>query len=273
VKRNLAQSVGSLVGEILRSDRPAPQLVVALDFQTAPEALDMAAKLTGIAPWKPLWMKVGLELFVAEGPGIVRELKALGFLVFVDLKFLDIPNTVRGAVRSAVKSGADMLNIHAIGGADMARVAVAARDEAFLEYGVELGLKAKPLLFAVTVLTSMMDPAIPVLNGREPAQVVLELARASQAAGLDGVVCSGQEVARIKAACGPGFLCLTPGIRIPDPKATPDDQRRVMTPEAAVAAGSDFLVVGRPITRSADPAASARDILQRMGGRMAQAKA
>jgi orotidine-5'-phosphate decarboxylase len=244
--------------------KQAPQLVVALDFQTAPEALDMAAKLTGIAPWKPLWLKVGLELFVAEGPGIVRELKALGFQVFVDLKFLDIPNTVRGAVRSAVKSGADMLNIHAIGGADMARVAVAARDEAV----VELGLKARPLLFAVTVLTSMMDPSIPVLNGREPAQVVLELAKVSQAAGLDGVVCSGQEAARIKAACGPDFLCLTPGIRIPDPKATTsvqgDDQRRVMTPEAAVAAGSDFLVVGRPITRSADPAAAARDILRRM---------
>lgn len=253
-----------------------PQLVVALDFQTKAEALDMAARLTGIAPW----MKVGLELFVAEGPGIVRQLKALGFRVFVDLKFLDIPNTVRGAVRSCVKSGADMLNIHAIGGLDMARVAVAARNEAFIEYGAELGLATKPLLFAVTVLTSMApanenDPHNPILQGREAASVVLELASASRAAGLDGVVCSGQEVANIKAACGPDFLCLTPGIRIPDPSAATssqgDDQRRVMTPEAAVAAGSDFLVVGRPITRSADPAQSARDILQRMGRRMAQA--
>ncbi|OGR35648.1 MAG: orotidine 5'-phosphate decarboxylase [Desulfovibrionales bacterium GWA2_65_9] len=234
----------------------APQLVVALDFQTGPEALDMAAKLKGIAPW----LKVGLELFVAEGPGIVRQLKALGFLVFVDLKFLDIPNTVRGAVRSAVKSGADMLNIHAIGGLDMARVAVAARNEAV----AEMGLTTKPLLFAVTVLTSMMDPGIPVLHGREPASMVLELASATRAAGLDGVVCSGQEAARIKAACGPDFLCLTPGIRIPNPSAPQDDQRRVMTPEAAVAAGSDFLVVGRPITRAPDPAQSARDILRRM---------
>jgi len=240
--------------------RLAPQLVVALDFQTGPEALDMAAKLKGIAPWMPLWMKVGLELFVAEGPGIVCELRALGFKVFVDLKFLDIPNTVRGAVRSCVKSGADMLNIHAIGGTDMARVAVAARDEAV----TELGLATRPLLFAVTVLTSMLDPHNPILQGREAASVVLELASASRAAGLDGVVCSGQEVANIKAACGPGFLCLTPGIRIPNPEAAPDDQRRIMTPEAAVAAGSDFLVVGRPITRSADPAQSARDILRRM---------
>lgn len=238
----------------------SPQLVVALDFQTQAEALDMANRLQGVVPW----LKVGLELFVAEGPGIVRELKALGFQVFVDLKFLDIPNTVRGAVRSCVKSGADMLNIHACGGTDMARVAVAARDEA----ATEMGLATRPLLFAVTVLTSMMDPSLPVLNGREPAAVVLELAQASRAAGLDGVVCSGQEASAIKAACGPEFLCLTPGIRIPDPNAPADDQRRVMTPEAAVAAGSDFLVVGRPITRAADhlggPASAARDILRRM---------
>lgn len=232
------------------------QLVVALDFQTGAEALAMAAKVRGVAPW----MKVGLELYVAEGPGIVRDLKAMGFQVFVDLKFLDIPNTVRGAVRSCVKSGADMLNIHACGGVDMARVAVAARDEAVSE----LGLAAKPLLFAVTVLTSMQDPDNPILQGREAASVVLDLAKASHAAGLDGVVCSAQEAARIKAACGPGFLCLTPGIRIPDPTAPADDQRRVMTPEAAVAAGSDFLVVGRPITRAGDPAQSARDILRRM---------
>lgn len=241
---------------IAQSPRPSAQLVVALDFQTGREALGMAARLRGVAPW----MKVGLELFVAEGPGLVRELKDQGFKVFVDLKFLDIPNTVRGAVRSCVKTGADMLNIHACGGADMARVAVAARDEAV----AELGLETRPLLFAVTVLTSMMDPALPLLNGRDPASVVLELAQGSRAAGLDGVVCSGQEVARVKAACGPDFLCLTPGIRVPDPSAAPDDQRRVMTPEAAVAAGSDFLVLGRPITRAADPAQAARDILLRM---------
>jgi orotidine 5''-phosphate decarboxylase, subfamily 1 len=240
------------------------QLVVALDFQTGAEALAMASQLKGIAPW----MKVGLELYVAEGPQIVRELKAMGFQVFVDLKFLDIPNTVRGAVRSCVKSGADMLNIHAAGGADMARVAVAARDEAFLEYRAGAGQADKPLLFAVTVLTSMQDTDNPILRGRPAAEVALELAQASREAGLDGVVCSGQEVARIKAACGQDFLCLTPGIRVPDPNTPADDQRRVMTPEAAVAAGSDYLVVGRPITRASEqsggPAGFARDVVRRM---------
>jgi len=238
------------------------KLVVALDFQTGAKALDMARKLAPLATsgGPELWMKVGLELFVAEGPDIVRALKALGFKVFLDLKFLDIPNTVRGAVRSAVACGADMLNIHAAGGMDMARIAVAARDEA----AGEMALAVKPLLFAVTVLTSMQDVDTPILRGRSASEVALELARASQAAGLDGVVCSGQEVASIKAACGPAFLCLTPGIRVPDPSAALDDQRRVMTPEAAVAAGSDFLVVGRPITRATDAVSSTREILRRM---------
>jgi len=249
-----------------------PELVVALDFQTGAEALDMARRLSGLtgSGQANLWMKVGLELFVAEGPQMVREVKRLGFKVFLDLKFLDIPNTVRGAVRSAVKSGADMLNIHAAGGADMARVALAARDEAFLEYGAECGLTEKPLLLAVTVLTSMQDTNNPILQGRPADEVVLELACASHAAGLDGVVSSAQEAARIKTACGQDFLCLTPGIRVPDSGSPADDQRRVMTPEAAVAAGADFLVVGRPVTRAADPAASARDILRRMGRPLAQ---
>lgn len=246
------------------------KLVVALDFQTAAEALALARNLAPLAaPGQPeLWMKVGLELFVAQGPEVVRELKRLGFKVFLDLKFLDIPNTVRGAVRSAVKCGADMLNIHAAGGMDMARAAVAARDEAYLECGGEAALGAKPLLFAVTVLTSMQDPDTPILQGRPAGEVALELARATREAGLDGVVCSGHEAARIKQACGPDFLCLTPGIRVPAPDAPADDQRRVMTPEAAVAAGSDYLVVGRPITRAPQdkggPVASAREILRRM---------
>jgi orotidine-5'-phosphate decarboxylase len=234
------------------------ELVVALDFQTAAEALDMAARLHGRATW----MKVGLELFVAEGPGLVRDLKGFGFKVFLDLKFLDIPNTVRGAVRSAVKCGADMLNIHAAGGVDMARVAREARDEA----AAECGLAAGPLLLAVTVLTSMQDADSPILNGRQPLDVVLDLARQTRAAGLDGVVCSALEASAVKVACGQDFVCLTPGIRIPDPAAPADDQRRVMTPEAAVAAGSDFLVLGRPITRAKDPAEAASEILRRMAG-------
>lgn len=236
-----------------------PKLVVALDFQSGAEALDLARRL---APAAGLWMKVGLELYVAEGPQVVRELKQLGCRVFVDLKFLDIPNTVAGAVRSCVAAGADMLNVHAVGGADMLKAAVAARDCA----AADLDLPERPLLLAVTVLTSTQDPASPVLRGRPAAQVVLELAKLTQDCGLDGVVCSGHEAAAVKAACGRGFVCLTPGIRVPGPDSSPDDQRRVMTPEAAVAAGADFLVVGRPITRAADPVAAARAILLRMAG-------
>lgn len=247
-----------------------PRLVIALDFQTGAEALDMARALSPLArEHGNIWMKVGLESFVADGPAMVRELKAMGFKVFLDLKFLDIPNTVRGAVRSAVKCGADMLNIHAVGGLDMARVAVAARDEAFAEYAGEAGLSEKPLLFAVTVLTSMQDTDNPILRGRAAGDVVLELARQTRQAGLDGVVCSALEAAQVKAACGQDFVCLTPGIRVPDPLAAKaDDQKRVMTPEAAVAAGSDFLVVGRPVTRAPEeaggPLAAARAILARM---------
>ncbi|OIO05638.1 MAG: orotidine 5'-phosphate decarboxylase [Desulfovibrionaceae bacterium CG1_02_65_16] len=251
-----------------------PELVVALDFQAPAEALDMARCLQSVTgPGQPkLWMKVGLELFVAGGPDIVRSLKHMGFRVFLDLKFLDIPNTVRGAVRSAVKSGADMLNIHAIGGLEMARTAVAARDGA----ADELGLSEKPLLLAVTVLTSMQDTDTPILRGREAGDVALDLAKLARQAGLDGVVCSGREVASIKAECGAEFVCLTPGIRLPDPLSEADDQRRVMTPEAAVAAGSDFLVVGRPITRALEgkggPVALAREMLGRMASASAAGK-
>lgn len=240
-----------------------PQLVVALDFQTGAEALDLARRL---APTPGLWMKVGLELYVAEGPRVVRELKALGLRVFVDLKFLDIPNTVAGAVRSCVAAGADMLNVHAIGGADMLRAAVAARDSA----AADNDLPQRPLLLAVTVLTSTQDPESPVLRGRPAGEAVLELARLAQGCGLDGVVCSGHEAAAVKAACGGRFVCLTPGIRVPGPDSSADDQRRVMTPEAAVAAGSDYLVVGRPITRAPEhlggPEGAARAILLRMAG-------
>lgn len=244
----------------------APELVIALDFPSQAEALDMARGLQSVtAPGAPKpWMKVGLELFTAGGPEIVRALKHMGYRVFLDLKFMDIPNTVRGAVRSAIQSGADMLNIHAMGGLEMARTAVAARDEA----AAGMKLTERPILLAVTVLTSMQDTDTPILRGRSAAEVALDLAKLAREAGLDGVVCSGNEVADIKAECGADFLCLTPGIRLPDPLAEADDQRRVMTPEAAVTAGSDFLVVGRPITRApavkGGPAGRARDILGRM---------
>lgn len=230
------------------------ELAVALDFQTRAEALSMASRLQGTATW----MKIGLELFCAEGPGLVEEVRGLGFKVFLDLKFFDIPNTVKGAVRSAAAAGADMVNIHALGGRRMA--------EAALE-GRELGARGGkgPLVLAVTILTSMDEDDLGVLAGSgmgSPGDLVLDLARRAKAYYLDGVVCSGQEVAGVKAALGSDFICLTPGIRPAGSAA--GDQRRVVTPRQAVADGSDFLVVGRPITGSDDPAKAAREVLEQM---------
>ncbi|TIH15609.1 orotidine-5'-phosphate decarboxylase [Marinifilum sp. JC120] len=226
------------------------ELVVALDFKDARSAVEMAEKVRGVAPW----VKVGLELFCAEGPEIITRFKEMGFKVFVDLKFFDIPNTVKGAVRSATRAGADMLSLHALGGE---RMAIAAREGRAEGATGEEG----PLLMAITILTSMDEDDIPfpVPNGLGSA--VLDLALASSQAGLDGVVCSGLEVEAIKEKCGKDFLALTPGIR---PASVSDDQRRVVTPSQAVDRGSNFLVVGRPITGADDPAEAARRIVAEM---------
>lgn len=226
------------------------ELVVALDFPHKTQALDMARTLTGTVTW----VKVGLELYTAEGPSILTGLKALGFKVFVDLKFLDIPNTVRGAVRSAVTAGADMVNIHITGGARMMAAARQGLDEAASPGG-------RPLLLGVTVLTSMDERDLPLAPGQTVADLVLSLARAGRDAGLDGVVCSGHEATAVKTSCGKGFLCLTPGIRLTDEA---DDQRRVMTPAAAIAAGADFLVAGRPVTGAGNPKLAALSFLEQM---------
>ncbi|AMK12316.1 orotidine-5'-phosphate decarboxylase [Pseudodesulfovibrio indicus] len=228
------------------------ELVVALDFPDAASALAMARALEGTAPW----MKVGLELFTAEGPKVVTGLKELGFKVFLDLKFFDIPNTVQGAVRSAVRLGADMVNIHALGGERMARAAMAGCAEGTLP-GQE-----PPLVLAVTMLTSMGAGDLPVENAPAPSDMALDLAVKAKQYGLNGVVCSGLEVERIKGACGDGFACLTPGIRPASAEA--GDQRRVVTPEGAVRSGSDFLVVGRPITRAERPGEAAMAIIGEM---------
>ncbi|MEZ7195789.1 orotidine-5'-phosphate decarboxylase [Pseudodesulfovibrio karagichevae] len=228
-------------------------LVVALDFRDADTALSMARTLRGTAPW----MKVGLELFTAEGPKVVTGLKELGFKVFLDLKFFDIPNTVQGAVRSAVRLGADMVNIHALGGERMARAAMEGCAE-----GAVPGQPA-PLVLAVTMLTSMAAGDLPVANAPGPSEMALDLAVKAKQYGLNGVVCSGLEVERIKASCGSGFVCLTPGIRPASAEA--GDQRRVVTPAEAVRSGSDFLVVGRPVTRAKRPEEAARAIIEEMG--------
>ncbi|MGE4423383.1 MAG: orotidine-5'-phosphate decarboxylase [Pseudodesulfovibrio sp.] len=227
-------------------------LVVALDFRDADTALSMARTLRGTAPW----MKVGLELFTAEGPKVVTGLKELGFKVFLDLKFFDIPNTVQGAVRSAVRLGADMVNIHALGGERMARAAMEGCAE-----GAAPGQPA-PLVLAVTMLTSMAAGDLPVANAPGPSEMALDLAVKAKQYGLNGVVCSGLEVERIKASCGSGFACLTPGIRPASAEA--GDQRRVVTPAEAVRSGSDFLVVGRPVTRAERPEEAARAIIEEM---------
>lgn len=228
------------------------ELVVALDFKDGRSAIEMAEKVCGVAPW----VKVGLELFCAEGPEIITRFKEMGFKVFVDLKFFDIPNTVKGAVRSATRAGADMLSLHALGGERMAIAAREGRAEA-------AGGSEGPLLMAITILTSMSEEDIPFPVPDGLGSAVIDLALASSEAGLDGIVCSGLEVEAIKEKCGSDFLCLTPGIR---PASVSDDQRRVVTPAQAVERGSNFLVVGRPITGADDPAEAARRIVAEMEG-------
>lgn len=228
-----------------------PDLVVALDLPDAAAALGLARALPA-----ECWAKVGLELFTAAGPEVVRGLVATGRRVFLDLKFLDIPNTVRGAVRAASRLGAALADVHLLGGARMLAAALEGREDAAAE-----GC-ARPLLFGITVLTSMGPGDLPLPGGADPAGLVLDLARLARAEGLDGVVCSGREVAAIKAACGSDFLCLAPGIRPAGEDA--GDQRRTLTPAQAVAAGADFLVAGRPIVRAADPAAAARAMLEQI---------
>ena len=222
------------------------ELIAALDFPAEEEAFACAGKIQGIVPW----VKVGLELFTANGPRLIRGLKEMGFRVFLDLKFHDIPNTVRGAVASAAGIGADILTLHIAGGRKMCGAALSA----------SLEFPKPPLLFGVTALTSLSEGDIPGYSG-SIEEYALNLARAAAESGLAGVVCSGFEVRKIKALC-PGLMCITPGIRMEGNGK--DDQSRIATPEFAVREGSDFLVVGRPITRAADPAAAAAAILERM---------
>lgn len=221
------------------------ELIVALDFPAADSALELAGRLRGTVPW----CKVGMELFCQAGPSVLARLRDMGFHVFLDLKFYDIPHTVAQAVRAAARHGAEMLTIHTQGGERMCCEARQAADSA-----------QPPLLFGVTVLTSFGPGQMPGIE-REPADFAAQLASMAAGWGLDGVVCSGQEAAGIKAR-QPGLRCLSPGIR--PAAAAADDQCRIMTPAAAVAAGADYLVVGRPITRADDPLAAARAILDEM---------
>lgn len=253
---------------------PRNRLILALDAPDIKEARRLLDALKGRVDW----FKIGSQLYTAEGPAIVRAVKKAGAKVFLDLKFHDIPATVARACRSAMTLGVDMLNVHALGGAAMMRAAaeeVARAPEA-----------ERPILIAVTVLTSMgMEDLAEIGINRPEAQIdklikhdiqqteeqatrpfieyqVKHLALLAKESGLAGVVASPNEVGVIKAACGAGFITVTPGIR--PGWAAADDQKRVATPAEALHSGADYLVVGRPIIAAADPAAAAERTLEEM---------
>jgi orotidine-5'-phosphate decarboxylase len=217
------------------------RIVVALDVPEGAAALALAARLDPAL----CRVKVGKELFVSAGPAVVESLQRAGFEVFLDLKFHDIPNTVAAACRAAAKLGVWMVNVHASGGAAMMQ---AARDAVSSSPGA-------PLLIGVTVLTSLKDSELAAIGWTgSAADNVLRLARLAHANGLDGVVCSAHEAAVLREKIGPAFVSVTPGIRLAGGDA--GDQARVVTPEDAVRAGAHYLVIGRPVTQAADPAAT-----------------
>ena len=219
-------------------------LITALDYSDEASALETVSKIGDAGTW----YKVGKELFTAAGPSIVKKLKAMDKKVFLDLKFHDIPNTVSKAVRSAAAIGADLCNVHASGG----RAMLTAAGEAAREAGIRL--------IAVTVLTSMDAAELESIGiTASPQEQVIRLAKLTQACGVPGVVCSALELPAIRRECGADFLTVVPGIRPAGSSA--DDQRRIMTPAQAAAAGADFIVVGRPITKAENPAAAAAAVM------------
>jgi orotidine-5'-phosphate decarboxylase len=261
------------------------KLIVALDLPTGNAATRMAERLQGHVGM----FKVGSELFTAEGPVPVRYLVTTGHRVFLDLKFHDIPNTVRAAAREAAELGVSMVNVHACGGRKMMEAALegacsvlrsvsrrmqgSALDRPIQgSAGTGVGDDARPKVLAVTILTSLEIQDLEELGiSGTPVEAVVRLARLAQSAGLDGVVASPREIAALRQACGPDFLIVTPGIRpasglghLVRGSAATDDQARIATPASAIAAGADFLVVGRPITGAPDPVAAADAIVAEM---------
>jgi len=227
-----------------------PKIIVALDYPAAASALALAERLQPAL----CRLKVGKELFTASGPALLEQLMRRGFEVFLDLKFHDIPNTAAQACKAAASLGVWMVNVHALGGRKMleaAREAIAHSAQ-------------QPKLIAVTMLTSMAQEDLADIGiSATPAEMVLRLAMLARDSGLDGVVCSAQEAALLRKQCGNEFCLVTPGIR--PAQASLDDQSRVMTPLAALQAGSSYLVIGRPITRAADPLQALLDINQEIG--------
>ncbi|OGL18231.1 MAG: orotidine 5'-phosphate decarboxylase [Candidatus Rokubacteria bacterium RIFCSPLOWO2_12_FULL_71_22] len=237
---------------------PADRVLVALDVEALGDAerlLDcLAGTLTGC--------KIGSQLFTAAGPRAVEAARKRGFGVFLDLKYHDIPNTVAGAVREAARLGVSMLNVHASGGLAMMRAAADAATKAAADFGT-----ARPVCLGVTVLTSLDRTALhrEVGVAATVEAHVLHLAERAREAGLDGCVASPQEVRALRLGLGRDWVIVTPGIRPGGGEGT-DDQVRIATPCAALAAGADYLVVGRPITGASDPAAAAAAIVRELGG-------
>ena len=221
----------------------AKDVIIACDFPSGEETLAFLDRFTGEKPF----VKIGMELFYAEGPQIVRAIKARGHQIFLDLKLHDIPNTVKKAMRSLSALDVDIVNLHAAG--------TRAMMEAALE-GLTRPDGSRPLLIAVTQLTSTDQKAMEeeLLIEKPLDEVVMAYAANAAAAGLDGVVCSPLEAGKVHARCGADFLTVTPGVRFADGEV--GDQKRVTTPARARELGSDYIVVGRPITQSADPVAA-----------------
>lgn len=233
----------------MAADKP---VIVALDFPDSRTALELSDRLDPAL----CRVKVGKELFTRAGPDLVRELGKRDFEVFLDLKYHDIPNTVAGAVAAASDLGVWMVNVHASGGRAMLEAAWQA-----------LPAKAPPLLIAVTVLTSMAAEDLKDINIKvTPEEQVMTLAALTRDCGLDGVVCSARETPVLRNALGAGFILVTPGIRPAGDSA--NDQKRVMTPAQAMASGSNFLVIGRPVTQAPDPTAKLRMIMDEIQGKI-----
>jgi len=228
-----------------------PRVIVALDYPDARSAAELASRLDP----ELCRLKVGKELFTAAGPSLIEKLRGLGFGIFLDLKFHDIPSTVAGACVAAAELDVWMINVHALGGRAMMEAARAALSRR----------SAPPKLLAVTLLTSMGVTDMEEIGlAGGPQEAVLRLARMTQACGLDGVVCSAQETGALRRQLGGEFCLVTPGIR--PAGAAHDDQERVATPRQAIAGGADYIVIGRPITRAPDPLAALRAINAEIAG-------